>query len=144
MLQRNRRQKTIILYLNILSVFKTLINGKLVTHLWNVWLSHWIPEFLQGFPPYWWPFHSYGDRITRIFNDSGANWTDVIYQRCLIKNRVKNWWWSPFTKIVNNFSLFPTNIHLLSVLHWQFLITYTFSVSFDVNIKSLISGANLQ
>ena len=30
------------------------------------------------------------DRITRIFDDSGANWTDVIYQRCLIKNRVKN------------------------------------------------------
>ena len=42
--------KTIVLYLHILSIFKKLFNAKLVTHLWNVWLSHWFPEFFQGFP----------------------------------------------------------------------------------------------
>ena len=42
--------KTIVLYLHILSIFKKLFNAKLVTHFWNVWLSHWFPEFFQGFP----------------------------------------------------------------------------------------------
>ena len=45
-----------------------------------------------------------------------------------------------FTKIVNDFSLFPANIHLLSVLHWQFLITYTFSVSLKFRCKHYITG----
>ena len=65
------------------------------------------------------------DIVTKVFNDSGATQADLIYQRNRIKNRFKHLWWSLFMKIVNNFSLF----HLLSVFHWQFLITYTFSVS---------------
>ena len=43
-------KKLIILYLNIFSVLKKLINGNLATRLWNVLLSHWFPEFFQGFP----------------------------------------------------------------------------------------------
>ena len=69
------------------------------------------------------------DIVTRVLNDSGATRADLIYQWNRIKNRFKHLWWSFFTKIVNNFSLFPANIHLLSVFHWQFLITCTFSVS---------------
>ena len=53
------------------------------------------------------------DRITRLFNDSGATWPDFIYQRNRISNRVKHLRWSFFTKIVNGFSIFPANIHLL-------------------------------
>ena len=67
--------------------------------------------------------------VTRVFSDPGATRADLIYQRNRIKNRFKHLWWSLFTQIVNNFSLFPANIHLLSVFHWQFLITYTFSLS---------------
>ena len=69
------------------------------------------------------------DIITRVFNDSGATRADLIYQWSRIKNRLKHLWWSFFTKIVNDFSLCPANIHLLRLFHWQFLITYTFSVS---------------
>ena len=69
------------------------------------------------------------DIITRSFNDSGATRADLIYQWSRIKNHFKHLLWSFFMKIVNDFSQFPVNIHLLSVFHWQFLITYTLSVS---------------
>ena len=73
------------------------------------------------------------DIITRVFNDSGATRADLIYptiyQRSRIKNRFKHLSWRFFANIVNDVSLFSVNIHLLSVFHWQFLITYTFSVS---------------
>ena len=63
---------------------------------------------------------------TRVFNAPGATRADLIYLRSL--RTVLNIF---FTKIVNDFILLQANIHLLSVFHWQFLITYTFSVSLE-------------
>ena len=69
-----RRQKTIVLEINTLSVFKKLINGKLVAHLE---MSGSLTDF-RNFSRISHPtddlFRVIVDRITRVFNDSSATW----------------------------------------------------------------------
>ena len=51
------------------------------------------------------------DRITRLFNDSGATWPDFIYQRNRISDRVKHLRWSFLRKLLTALAYFrPTFI----------------------------------
>ena len=105
----------------------------LMVNLWHTFETSGFLTDFQNFSRVFRPaddlFRVTVDMTTRVFNDSGATRADLIYQRNRTRNLFKHLWWSFFTKITNNFRLFPVNIHLLSVFHWQFLITYTFSVS---------------
>ena len=109
-----------------------MFNWSMVNLLHTFEISDFLTDlqiFSRVFRPTDYLFRVMVDRITRVFNDCGATWAALIYQRSCIKNCVKHLWSSFFTKIVNDFSLFPANIHLLYVFHWQLLITYTFYVS---------------
>ena len=56
-------------------------------------------------------------RMTRVFKDSDATWAALIYQQSHIQNVLNIYDGAFLQKIVNDFSLFPANIRLLSVFH---------------------------